>query len=331
MTAPHLRQLLNIFPTRPSFAFAYGSRIKQQANKAASVGDMVDLILAVDDPLEFHRGNLEKNWSHYSFVRGMGPKLITSIQENFGARIYYNTLIPVGNGNFIKYGVMKTQHLINDLLDWDTLYVSGRLHKPVEIIQEANTEPLTKALRINLQNAVHAALLILEETFTEEQLFMTIAALSYSGDFRMIVGEDKNKVENIVKPQVEKFKQLYQPYVTSDAMQGLLHWNSLSKTLSQDTSSRVVFHHLNLLPKNAQQRLYLSWCKNGPSRDLDDVLLAVSQNYNVSNYVRKAIEEIVWSSSWSQSLKGVITAGFSKSMKYSSKKLRKMYDSLSRK
>lgn len=33
----------------------------------------------------------------------------------------------------IKYGVISTDSLIDDLIHWKTMYVAGRLHKPVGI------------------------------------------------------------------------------------------------------------------------------------------------------------------------------------------------------
>lgn len=38
------------------------------------------------------------------------------------------------SSQIIKYGVISTESLIDDLMHWKTMYVAGRLHKPVSII-----------------------------------------------------------------------------------------------------------------------------------------------------------------------------------------------------
>lgn len=133
---------------------------------------MLDFVFAVDDPVTWHTMNLLQNRKHYSILKLLGPTIISSIQSNYGASVYYNTLVPVdGRVNIIikqqrcaaalsawsvnaspkfsyetntspldqviKYGVISTDALIDDLLHWKTMYVAGRLHKPVSILSHA--------------------------------------------------------------------------------------------------------------------------------------------------------------------------------------------------
>jgi translocator assembly and maintenance protein 41 len=54
---------------------------------------------------------------------------------------------------------------------------------------------------------------MLPERFTEQELFLKIAGLSYRGDFRMIFGENPHKVFNIVYAQHNAFKEKYEPII----------------------------------------------------------------------------------------------------------------------
>lgn len=81
------------------------------------------------------------------------------------------------------------------ILDWRSLYVAGRLHKPVLEVHSASSTAsshsatekesqgcvIRDAINTNLRNAVHAALISLPSTFCEWDLYTTIAALSYRG------------------------------------------------------------------------------------------------------------------------------------------------------
>lgn len=293
---------------------------------------MIDLTLVYDDPVEFHTQNLIHNRNHYSFMKHFGPSLLSKYQS-LGARVYYNTLVPVRlypdqkDSIVIKYGVMKTQHLINDLLDWESLYIAGRLHKPVRILSHPDSQPLTTALNINLRSAIHTALLMHDETFTEAQLYKTITGLSYSGDVRMMFGENKNKVNEIVDPRVDLFRKLYHPILMNESMQKMISWNESTGTFVQDLNPAVTLHHLNLLPKEVQNRLYRKWNKKGSASDLEDVMQYLSKSYAIREKVSEAVSAIVRSSSIRQTLKGIPMAGISKSLTYASKKIRKMVQS----
>ena len=55
---------------------------------------MLDLVFAVDDPVEWHRTNLQCNRHHYSALKHLGHRTIARIHR-LPAAVYYNTLIEV--------------------------------------------------------------------------------------------------------------------------------------------------------------------------------------------------------------------------------------------
>lgn len=131
--------VLNKFPLRNiRFAYAYGSGVFEQLNNKTIDQQMIDFVFVVDDSVRFHTENLQQNSSHYSFLKWLGPKFITKIQNDISAAVYFNTLVPLKIDNqmhLIKYGVISEKALIRDLFDWDYLYMAGRLQKPVKLIK----------------------------------------------------------------------------------------------------------------------------------------------------------------------------------------------------
>ncbi|NWJ09889.1 TAM41 protein, partial [Crypturellus undulatus] len=313
------RRVLAHFPQELSLAFAYGSGVFQQAGTSAvhSENNMLDFVFAVDDSVTWHMMNLLKNRSHYSFLKVLGPKQISNIQS-YGAGIYYNTLVPC-NGRMIKYGVISTDALIDDLFHWKTLYVAGRLQKPVKILTQSENCKLQAALVSNLKSAVTAAFLMLPESFSEEDLYMQIAGLSYSGDFRMIIGEDKSKVQNIVKPSVPHFQKLYSnilqncPQVVYKHRLGRLEASSflqyISKQQNIDKSPEGQFSQLMALPRTLQQKITSLVDPPGKNRDVEEILMQVAHDPDCGFVVHQGVSGIVRSSSLAQSAKTVLTAG----------------------
>nr|XP_051707677.1 phosphatidate cytidylyltransferase, mitochondrial isoform X4 [Oryctolagus cuniculus] len=196
------RKILSHFPDELSLAFAYGSGVFRQAGPNSDQKNaMLDFVFTVDDPVAWHSKNLKKNRSHYSFLKVLGPRIISSIQTNYGAGVYYNPLITC-DGRLIKYGVISTSVLVEDLLNWNNLYVAGRLQKPVKIVAMSENVILRSALDKNLRSAATAAFLMLPESFSEEDLFVEIAGLSYSdkspeGQFTQLMALPKTLQQQI--------------------------------------------------------------------------------------------------------------------------------------
>ncbi|KAJ1564607.1 Mitochondrial translocator assembly and maintenance protein 41 [Cladochytrium tenue] len=211
-----LIRLIDHFDAPVRFAAAYGSGVVRQAGYDLELPDakrpMVDLIFAVTHPYHWHSLNMRQNRHHYSFLASMGSRVVSHVQE-YGAHIYYNTHVVV-DGMKIKYGVISMDRLLRDLTSWETLYVAGRMQKPIKILRGDSRVKL--ANDSNLANAVRVALLSLPMEFSEVDFYKAIVGISYLGDVRMAVGaENPRKVHNIVAAQLPLLRALYSPAVAA--------------------------------------------------------------------------------------------------------------------
>lgn len=295
---------------------------------------MIDLILCVDDTRRFHQHNMDANPGDYSsLARLLGAGGVGRLQATgtLGARVYFNPLVPLADGRMIKYGVVSSADLVADLCDWRHLYVAGRLHKPVEVLHEpaattAGDRQLRHALRRNLESAVRVALLRLPESFGYFELFHAIANLSYAGDFRMYFGERRDKVRNIVAPQLLEFRALYERTLGELQLAGVLQIDDdaggdilRAARLVQDQSAAVTVQHVERLPAALRQSL-------GIGSGMAELVRMVEQRPDeLRRRLEQRTQRIVWNSSWGQSLKNVPTAGAGKAVRYSWQKVRKMF------
>jgi translocator assembly and maintenance protein 41 len=168
----------------------------------------------------------------------------------------------------IKYGVTTVDNLCTDLLHWRSLYLAGRMHKPIRIIKDDARVRLTQ--QVNLISAIRTALLTLPSSFSETTLYERIAGLSYAGDPRMVLpAENRGKVANIVKKQGVQFAELYNRLVT--VLPGV-DWADGGETIRQDVSPNARAAHLRKLPLTLSERVQrrMSALPNLPVKETDE-------------------------------------------------------------
>lgn len=331
----HAIQILAQLPPA-AFAFAYGSAVVPQHHVDSS-RRMIDLVLAVNDASSWHARNLRLNPSHYSFpMSNLGPSSIVALQRsNFGARVYYNTILPSSHSTHppFKYGVVDLAHLTDDLLHWHSLYLSGRLHKPVHILTAPPSPPgLSDAMATNLDAATAAALLVLPSRFDEHTFYRTIASLSYRRDVRTLLPfEVASKADDIVSANLSAFRSLYARTTVMQPSSQLIHTHTTH--FERDISSNAQEQLLQMLPLSIRKRVTADIIADtdvhihdegsnhhssvGPSS------LAAVPHERLARAVGIAIGAVVLRSSVAQSLKGLATAGVTCSLRYIGAKFRK--------
>ena len=243
------------------FAFGYGSKVFSQGNNDKSEQSQIDMIYAVRNSIDWHNENLIKNSNDYSILKYGGGKIINTV-NNWGAGVYFNPFVqvPVDNNNNnnnnieLKYGITSTKNLIDDLINWKSMYLAGRLHKPVAVIKQSNKFKIFN--EYNLTNAVKLSLLLInKENITFNELFLKITELSYIGDPRLKVrGENPNKVKNIVNNQYEIFKILYIPILENN-LNDLIQINKNDEIIKFNLTIESIGKILVDLPRNFKSKL----------------------------------------------------------------------------
>lgn len=275
----HLQSIVSQFDNL-STCFGYGSGVFPQATKTQTK-NQIDLLMSVENPIEWHKQNIKKHPQHYSTMKYFIniPSVFEKIQ-GFGAGVYFNPFTQI-HGSEVKYGVMGNNTLIKDLSSWDTFYIAGRLQKPV-----MNLTPYYQRDEYNcfdlevgywLQRNLIAAVVLAKNRsvskygtkFTDFQFFTELCTLSYLGDIRFkLGGENPAKCANIVNKNLDNFK--------------LLYGNILNEVMLMEDSIAEKY-----LPSG----------------------------FTLENY-EKQLEKIIAEKSLEQAVKGVFTAGIWKSCKY---------------
>ncbi|KAG2054201.1 mitochondrial matrix Mmp37 [Suillus hirtellus] len=261
-----LEDIVSSFEALIRYAFAYGSGVFEQAGykkqKDKQDRPMLDFVFAVTHPDHWHSINIQQHHGHYPIhARVLGSSFVAKTQE-LSARVWFNTFVPMKG----VYGVTTVDTLCADLLNWRTLYLAGRMHKPLRIIKDDARLRLTQ--QVNLTSALRTALLMLPESFTQRELFSAIAGISYSGDPRMVLpAENRGKVESMVSRQEDQFRELY--WRLAQGLPGV-RWAAGSKSVEQDTSPHARAAHLKKLPVELLKHVHQRAEGRGTPREADE-------------------------------------------------------------
>lgn len=374
-----LRQIPWQFRAPVRYAFAYGSGVFPQSKADGQVATaeeiarvhpkappavqkaqngtpkMIDFIFGVTFTQHWHSLNLNQHRDHYSGLGSLGSGAVSYVQDRMGAGVYFNTHVSV-NGTLIKYGVVNIDTLCRDLTEWDTLYLAGRLHKPVKILRD---DPRVRlANQMNLLSALRTALLLLPEKFTEMELYNTIAGISYLGDPRMTLPtENPQKVSNIVGNNFVNFYRLYDPLLQAlpnVSFDNKAKGSEFNRSIRQDMDPLRRGNMVRRLPKAFRSKLYFQYQRKFeiPQVEFDAMMetdassgsskkqvsgsggfemrIANDDPAELRGHVRKIIKNTIGWPSTTQSLKGLLTGGVKKSLGYVWEKVEKYRDGVAK-
>ena len=274
-----------------------------------------------------------------------------SIWSRGDPRVYFN-LAPG-----LKYGIVQWEDWVDDLCNWRYLYIAGRMHKPILPLdlppctiaeqqqqRSVRNHMIQQYQQVNWSAALAAAFwLRLSSTtsssslsFSEVDLYHTLAGLSYQGDYRMQVGaEDPYKLDKLVQApgQLARFGQIYRPLLQT--------WTGGTTSLPHNDSLLPMEISKTQTNSNGNNVDHEPWTLTWHSNVLDTSITDDNRNYTVgflADHLPRSIQASMHKHQWnlsnvldqrvaqsarSQSLKGLVTAGPTQAFRYALRKLNK--------
>ncbi|XP_034681142.1 phosphatidate cytidylyltransferase, mitochondrial isoform X3 [Vitis riparia] len=229
-----------------------------------------------------------------------------------------------------KYGVVRMHDLVEDVLNWETFYLSGRLQKPVQVL--VDNLDIGNLNSVNLKGAISAALLLLPAKFTEEHLYAKICSLSYMGDLRMLFAEDRNKVKKIVQVQFDLFQTMYKPLLEEYGAKGLLRFSSSDghqAIISQDCGLSVARSLVSSLPSKVRSQMGMKLGEKTKLSESGRVIrkVVVGSREEAAECMRGVLRRKVMVSSARQAVSGLVAVGGVNAIRYLANKMEKAWKS----
>ncbi|KAK6916962.1 Phosphatidate cytidylyltransferase, mitochondrial [Dillenia turbinata] len=141
--------------------------------------------------------NLKMNRHHHAswMVHLGGADMITKVADKIGVGVHFNPF-ETFNDKMYKNGVVRMHDLLQDVLNWDRLYLSCRLEKPAYLL--VDNLDVENVNFVYLRAATSAALLLLPSKFMEVKKFV-------QGQFHLFQMVYKTILEEYAKKDLSRF------------------------------------------------------------------------------------------------------------------------------
>lgn len=295
-------------------AFAYGSGVFAQGKPlldTSSNSKMIDYLVVVRDNelVSWHLDNYRINPRDYPII----GRIALERTNLFNDAVYYvpDVIVRIySSGNKrIKYGVVGWDVLRQDLYNWNSLFLAGRLHKPTITDMCESDGIINSAMESNLNSALGVALLQLSNRndFDFNDVLYKIVGISYTNDPRLLLAESPRKIENILIGQKKELEAMY--------IEKYEHM--VSKCASSLKDPAVKIKLLRDLPHTLKSEL-------NTAAATDD-LWRIALSNDTPRLVTEAVGRIVRRSAWKQMALGTISTPVFKAAKYAISKMSKRF------